>query len=301
MKTVHDADAVLELNRRFHDQVEAWTYDFRMGVDHSPAAVARMIDELEGVLGDHLPGGHVLDVGAGTGNVAIKLALDGRFDRVTAVDISDGMLLQARTTAEALGVQVDTLRSEMIDLPFTDASVDCVVGCAILHHLPDPMGFMAEVARVLKPGAPFIFIGEPSTAAEQMTRVVKSPLHLAVRAARSVGLLEAPIWDHEAIDVHTFTPADIDQLTATFDAVRFAPAGLLEPVVDQGLLAPMVLIGKGASPLRRFAAATRRVLRAADTQVERVAPRGWLASVKFAGRRPAASAQPEPPTAALAA
>lgn len=43
-------------------------------------------------------------------------------------------------------------------LPFADASFDAALVCGVLHHLPDPVarGAMAELARVLSPGAPVL-------------------------------------------------------------------------------------------------------------------------------------------------
>ena len=57
---------------------------------------------------------------------------------------------------------METIESDMMRLPFPDGSVDYVVGCAFLHHLPHPAGFMGEVKRVLRPGGTFVIIGEPS-------------------------------------------------------------------------------------------------------------------------------------------
>lgn len=288
MRAVTDVAHVLELNRRFHDDVEANTYDARMGVEFSPSSVGASVAELERVLGQPLPrGGVVLDVGAGTGNLAVKLAMDGRFDRVVAVDISAGMLQEAARSAERCGVALETVVSDMVRLPFPDQSVDVVVGCAVLHHLPDPVAFLQEVRRVLKPGAPTIFIGEPSTTGERLTHLVKFPLLLAVRAARTFGFLPQPVWEHEAIDVHTFTIDDVDQLLAGFQQKRLAPEGFLAPIVDQGLLAPILLVSRGAAPVRKTLDAVRGGLRALDAAVGERVPAGWRVSMKLAGFAPA--------------
>ena len=236
-----DTHKVLEINRRFHDEVEAAHYDERMGVSHSPEAVRKTIDELERVLGDALPrGGWVADVGSGTGNIAIKLALDGRFDRVTAVDISSKSLEKLRDTAETLHVLVETVVSEMRPLPFEDDSLDLLVGCAFLHHMPDPEEFMADVARVLKPGARFVIIGEPTHLGATVTNVVKFPL-VAVNRLRRLFVNDNLFrWEHDQIDVHTFTRADVHNLfERRFEKTRVCCEGFLEPVVDQAILAPL--------------------------------------------------------------
>lgn len=287
MRHVHDPERILDLNRRFHDEVEAETYDQRMGVDHGDDAVAAMIEELERVLGEPLPRGEVLDVGAGTGNVAVKLARTGRFDRVVAADISRGMLRVAREAAEALGLDnLETVETDMRALPFPDDSFDAVVGCAFLHHLPDPVRFVREVHRVLRPGAPFVFIGEPSTRGARLTGMVKAPLVATNRVLERVTGRRGLRWDHDDIDVHTFTVDDIHRMAADFERVRLAPAGFLEPIIDQGLLAPARLVFRHPR-LGRAMDRTQLALRWMDLWCNERLPPSWLVSMKFAGYKPA--------------
>jgi SAM-dependent methyltransferase len=47
---------------------------------------------------------------------------------------------------------------DALDLPLRDESVDLVYGFAFAHHLPDPETFLAEVARVLRPGGRCVFM-----------------------------------------------------------------------------------------------------------------------------------------------
>ncbi len=287
MRATVDVEKVLELNRTFHDEVECRTYDQRMGVTYDDASVREMIGELEGVLGRPLPsGGTVVDVGAGTGNVSIKLALDGRFDRVVAVDISPGMLGEAQRRAADHRVAIETLVSDMRPMPLDDASVDLLVGCAVLHHLPDVEGFVAEVRRVLKPGAPFIFIGEPGTFGARATELLKLPVVVAGRLVNKVRGQRRKLWEHDHIDVHTFSPEDVQRLfgRGRFDRVRFAPAGFAEPIVDQGLLVVVQSLLGDLPGVSEACSAARGGLRQLDHRVlERALPSGALASVKVSG------------------
>jgi release factor glutamine methyltransferase len=59
------------------------------------------------VLARALPGGTVIDVGTGSGAIAIALAMEGRFDRVIATDISRDALKVARANAERIGANVE--------------------------------------------------------------------------------------------------------------------------------------------------------------------------------------------------
>jgi SAM-dependent methyltransferase len=285
MKPDIDKDLILKLNREFHDEVEADTYDARMGVVHDAESIRRIVDELETVLGGPLPlTGVVVDAASGTGNLALKLASHGHYDRVCAVDISARSLEVASRNADALGVRIETLVSEMVRLPFDDGSVDLVVGCAFLHHLPDPPAFMQEVARILRPGGAMIVIGEPTAFGARALYWIKLPLVLANRLLRLLRKTETFRWDHDNIDVHSFTKADARRLLAPFVRTRIVTQGFLAPLVDQGILTPIrTVTGAGGRLGRAFDGLTRG-LRALDRWVfDRAVPRFGRISLKISG------------------
>lgn len=276
---------ILDANRRFHDEVEADTYDARMGVRHDPDAVRELVAELERALGAPLPdGGVAVDLGAGTGHVAIKLALTHRFQRVVAVDISRRMLEKASLAAREHGCCVDAVVSDLQRLPFDDGSVDLVVGCAVLHHLPDPGAVLREVARVLRPGGACVFIGEPSTFGARMAESLKAPAVLAARAHRALTGRERRFVS-EHVDVHTFRAAQLRAMAEPLAHVRVTAEGFLANAVDQGLL----VLAERALPVPITGAAVarlRRGLRAFDRSVsDRVLPVSLRASLKLAARR----------------
>lgn len=95
----------------------------------------------------------VLDLGAGTGLVALELA--PRVARVVAFDISRAMLDRLDSLAAERSVtNVDLVEGDMRSLPFDDESFDVVVSNYAFHHLEDPAKELAlsEVRRVLVPG-----------------------------------------------------------------------------------------------------------------------------------------------------
>jgi ubiquinone/menaquinone biosynthesis C-methylase UbiE len=291
MQHLVDSDRVLEQNRRFHDEVEAEVYDRRMGVTHDSVATRQMIVELERVLGRPLPDGStVVDVGAGTGNVALKLAMTKRFQRVVAADISEGMLAQARASAQAMGCSIETVQTNMVRLPFDNDTVDLVVGCAVLHHLPDPVDFMAEVRRILKPGGSCIFIGEPSTWGSRMIELFKLPLVGVNRIYKAVSGQSGLRWEHDNIDVHTFSNRDLQRMTAGFDNVRIVPEGFLEGVLDQSLFTAVRFVLGRVPGVVPAVTAVRRTCRALDeTLLNRVVPRDLRTCMKFSADKPATS------------
>ena len=98
--------------------------------------------------------GRALDVGCGPGHIAL-LACD-RLPELTVigVDLAEHMLAHARRhqAASPVGRRVEFRSADAKRLEFEDDSFDCVFSNTILHHIPDPVQFLIEVRRVLRPG-----------------------------------------------------------------------------------------------------------------------------------------------------
>lgn len=99
-------------------------------------------------------GEHVLDLGAGTGTLALMLKRRSPEARVTGLDADPEVLALARGKARDAGVEVELVEGRSTDLPFEDGSLDVVVSTLFFHHLTtaDKRRTAAEVARVLRPG-----------------------------------------------------------------------------------------------------------------------------------------------------
>ncbi len=107
------------------------------------------------------PGESVLDVGCGTGALAIAAGKQvGSAGEVCGVDPSPEMVARARRKAAKAGVDVRFETAAAQALPFPDARFDAVLSCLVLHHVseggrPQAIG---EISRVLKPGGSFLAI-----------------------------------------------------------------------------------------------------------------------------------------------
>jgi demethylmenaquinone methyltransferase/2-methoxy-6-polyprenyl-1,4-benzoquinol methylase len=99
--------------------------------------------------------GVIVDVAAGTAGVSLALASRSPGARVLGVDLSVPMLREGRdrvsSSAAAERVRLVCGRGERLPLP--DASVDALTFTYLLRYVPDPAATLAELARVLKPGA----------------------------------------------------------------------------------------------------------------------------------------------------
>jgi len=97
--------------------------------------------------------GHVLDLGTGPGDIPILIAQRAPDLDVTAIDAAAHMLaLAAERVAQAgLTGRIHLQQADAKKLPFADDSFDGVVSNTILHHIPDPVAFLAEAERVRKP------------------------------------------------------------------------------------------------------------------------------------------------------
>jgi SAM-dependent methyltransferase len=95
--------------------------------------------------------GSLLDVGCGTGGYAAGLTELGW--EYTGVDSSEDMLRRAREKG------VTAIQADAGALPFEDASFDAAVSVFTHTDVDDWAAAVQEIARVLRPGAPFVYVG----------------------------------------------------------------------------------------------------------------------------------------------
>jgi ubiquinone/menaquinone biosynthesis C-methylase UbiE len=101
------------------------------------------------------PGETVLDVGCGTGTLALDIQRRlGSAGRVVGIDPGSEQIARARAKAGRRTVPTEFHMGVIEQLPFPDQTFDVVLSTLIMHHLPASLkrqGLM-EIARVLKPG-----------------------------------------------------------------------------------------------------------------------------------------------------
>lgn len=124
-----------------------------------------------------VPGGELLDLGCGSGELARELAATGY--RVTGCDIAREMLREASRAGRGSGVRWLELEPGWRQLPLAAGSLDAVVASSVLEYVADPAGVLAECARVLRPGGTLLCT-VPAVA--HPVRWAEWPLRQAARA-----------------------------------------------------------------------------------------------------------------------
>ncbi len=293
-------------NVLYHDW-EASTYDQKWSISYDERCITYARDRFVHVVGSaSFPDAQILEIGSGTGFFLLNLMQAGIGQEGHVTDISPGMVEAAVRNAEHLGLPVTGRVADAESLPFDDASMDLVVGHAVLHHIPDVELALREVLRVLRPGGRFVFCGEPTQkgdlVARQLsratwwtaTRVTQLPMlrdtwarpAAEINESSRVAALEA------VVDLHVFDPdslarsamragaIDVRTVTEELTAAWFGwPVRTFECAVRPGVL------GFGWA---NFAYRTWQTLEQADRRVwSRVVPDEFFYNVCITGVRPA--------------
>lgn len=98
------------------------------------------------------PGQRLLDLCAGTGDLALALLEAERSCRVVGADFSRPMLLRAPSKAQRSGVALPLVEADAMALPFRDAAFDGVTVAFGVRNFEDLDRGFQEMARVLRPG-----------------------------------------------------------------------------------------------------------------------------------------------------
>jgi ubiquinone/menaquinone biosynthesis C-methylase UbiE len=105
-------------------------------------------------------GTRFLDVGCGTGGVALRAARAGA--SVVGIDISPDQLAKARRAAEEQGLAIEFDEGDAQELPYRNGEFDAVASVFGAVFAPDQQRTAAELARVSRPGARFALTAWPA-------------------------------------------------------------------------------------------------------------------------------------------
>jgi SAM-dependent methyltransferase len=147
-------------------------------------------------LRDRVRGAVVLEAGAGEGYGADLLAVPAA--RVIALDYDR----DAVAHVAAAYPRVAAVRGNLARLPLADASVDAVVNLQVIEHLWDQPGFVAECARVLRPGGTLVMT-TPNRLTFSPGGVTLNPFHTReLDAGELAGLLSPHVTVERVLGLH---------------------------------------------------------------------------------------------------
>ena len=173
---LHTTGLVMHSEARYYDLL-AWL--LTLGRER---AFRERLTQLAGLQ----PGESVLDVGCGTGTLAITAKQRvGQSGVVVGIDASPEMIERAKRKARKTGVEVNFQTAVVEALPFPDASFDVVFSTLMLHHLPRSVREQCarEIRRVLKPDGRVLAVDFGATASERKGLLARFHRHggLALR------------------------------------------------------------------------------------------------------------------------
>lgn len=289
----------------YHDW-EADTYDDKWSISYDERCVAYARERFVRMAGaEGWPYPKTLEIGCGTGFFTLNLLLAGVLGEAHVTDISPGMVRVAERNARDLGLTVHGKVADAETLPYDDATFDLVVGHAVLHHIPDVELALREVVRVLKPGARFVFAGEPTTYGDLVARKLSHAAWVAatkvthlpplrqgwsrpkdeLKASSEAAALEAQV------DLHTFHPDDLGRMACAAGAVDVRTDA--EELTAAWAGWPIRTVEYAVNPARLgprwkfFAYDTWRALTWLDeTLLRRVVPKAFFYNALVTGRRP---------------
>ena len=139
------------------------------------------LDEIVAAAAAEAGAGTILDVPCGGGTLLAMLEQAGFRGAVIESDLADAMMRRAQATRARLGAgyEVRFVQSDARELPFQAESVDAVISINGLHVIPSPERFLAELARVLRPGGT-LWLVTPVNSSARRSRVILA----AARALR---------------------------------------------------------------------------------------------------------------------
>ena len=140
----------------------------------------------------------LLDVATGTGRVPralVRNRLVATGGQIVGLDLSWGMLRQAKANLRDCGDRVSLVWQDASCLPFDDGTFDAVTCLEALEFLPSPREALAEMVRVLAPGGLLMVTNRVGNAARLLPgRTFSRPLFQQMLAALPLHDVETRAW-----------------------------------------------------------------------------------------------------------
>lgn len=240
------------MHRAAEDVQSSWNaYWTRYAAEYDEHQLARLAGAAERetwmrVWEAALPAGTrtVLDVGTGTGNMALLLAGEGY--RVTGIDLSSGMLEQARGKAARHPRPPTFLSGDAVDPPFAPGSFDAIVSRYLLWTLRDAPAALRRWHELLRPGGALVAVDAPWFAsAQELPRATARQQHFA------------QAYDEAAFTRLPFGRAGTERIRADWESAGFVDVRV-DPLPDVLALDRAHGVAPGHEPELQYRFSARR-------------------------------------------
>jgi phosphatidylethanolamine/phosphatidyl-N-methylethanolamine N-methyltransferase len=177
---------------------------------------------------DLAPGHQLLEVGVGTG---LSLPLMPRTIDITAIDLSQKMLEQAKKRADALSMKrVQFRKMDATNLDFPDATFDRVFAAYFISTVPDPVRVVHEMKRVCKPGGYLVFLNHFQSEHPILGFIEKLYSPLCYRLGFKTDLNLRKLADECGLKIEIEEPTDFSGLWSAVRCINTPSYASVQPV-----------------------------------------------------------------------
>lgn len=162
-ESITTPDDAVDMKNRALDEFERWAATYDRSLLHHflfRPAYRMTMEAIADWHAEHPNPFRVLDIGCGTGELALLLARSGWPVEVIGLDYAPAMTQQAHTKAQQSGLEQKAkfLAGDSELLPFAESSFDFVACANSFHHYPNQARVVSLVHTLLRPGGRFLLI-----------------------------------------------------------------------------------------------------------------------------------------------
>jgi demethylmenaquinone methyltransferase/2-methoxy-6-polyprenyl-1,4-benzoquinol methylase len=170
----------------------------------------------------------VLDLGAGTGDIALEIARKHPRALVVASDFTPEMVLVGRQRPG--GDRVHWVIADAMHLPFSSGSADAVVSGFLLRNVPDVPRALGEQHRVLKTGGRVASLDTTPPRQNWLRPFVEFHLHTVIPFLGKLVAGDAEAYTYLPDSTEKFLTAE--ELAAAFEEAGFRMVGFVRRMLD---------------------------------------------------------------------
>ena len=170
------------------------------------------------------PHDQILDIATGTGDFAILAAKMLRPEKITAVDISEGMMNVGRLKAKEEGVSdtIDFKKEDCTNMTFADNTFDAVISAFGIRNFQDLDKGLAEMCRVLKKGGHMSIVELATPVKFPMRQLFKIYSHIVLPAYGKIVSHDKSAYEYLPATIEAFPQGE--QMTDILLKAGFAKA-----------------------------------------------------------------------------